>query len=344
MIEAGKRVCLIPKLSGVSGMVSFQNRLADGLGRRRIQVFYELSDRPYEAVLVIGGTRNLEGFRRARQKGVKIYQRLDGMNWLQRVRWTGVRHFLRAEYGNIILSFIRSRLADGVIYQSKFAQAWWERAHGSLSMPAWVVYNGVDLDLFSPDGSNERPVDRYRILLVEGRLGGGYESGIEMAVQLAAGLQQDRRQDIEVMIVGRVDKTIVDRWQREAQVSLRFAGVVPQSFIPAIDRSAHLLYSADINAACPNSVIEAMACGLPVVGFDTGAIPELVNNQEAGRVVPYGGNPWNLDPPDSKALSRAAQEILLERERYSAGARARAEAIFGLDRMVEGYLQALSGG
>jgi glycosyltransferase involved in cell wall biosynthesis len=263
------------------------------------------------------------------------------MNWLHRVRWTGVRHFIRAEYGNMILSVIRTRLADGVIYQSQFAQEWWERVHGSLSTPAWVVYNGVDLDLFSPDGSNERPIDRYRLLLVEGRLGGGYEIGIETAVQLAEGLQQDRRQDIEVMIVGRVDKTIADRWQRDAQVPLHFTGVVSQSSIPSIDRSAHLLYSADINAACPNSVIEAMACGLPVVGFDTGAIPELVN-EEAGRVVPYGGNPWSLDPPDLEALSLATREILLERERYSAGARARAEALFGLDRMVEGYLQALS--
>ncbi len=69
------------------------------------------------------------------------------------------------------------------------------------------------------------------------------------------------------------------------------------SAFPEIDRSAHMLFSADLNAACPNSVIEAMACGLPVAGFDTGALNELIVG-DAGRLVPYGGDPWRLEKPD----------------------------------------------
>ena len=91
---------------------------------------------------------------------------------------------------------------------------------------------------------------------------------------------------------------------------------------PQIDRSAHLLFSADINAACPNSVIEAMACGLPVVGFDTGALNELVIG-DSGRLVAYGGDVWKLDQPDIAALAKAAAEILNDQNRFrqaSAGA------------------------
>jgi len=79
------------------------------------------------------------------------------------------------------------------------------------------------------------------------------------------------------------------------------AGLIPRDAIPALDRSAHLLYSADLNAACPNSVIEALACGLPVAGFATGALPELVTG-DSGRLVPYGGDPWKLDTPAVPAL------------------------------------------
>ena len=57
----------------------------------------------------------------------------------------------------------------------------------------------------------------------------------------------------------------------------------PRERIPELDRSAHLLYSADLNAACPKSVIEALACGLPVVAFDTGALPELVQGANFRR-------------------------------------------------------------
>jgi len=97
-----------------------------------------------------------------------------------------------------------------------------------------------------------------------------------------------------------------------------------------------------MNAACPNSTIEALACGLPVVAFDTGALPELVTGG-AGRIVPYGGDPWKLDPPDVVALARAAAEVLENQTRFRAGARQRAEDAFGLERMVTGYLESLLG-
>jgi glycosyltransferase involved in cell wall biosynthesis len=84
--------------------------------------------------------------------------------------------------------------------------------------------------------------------------------------------------------------------------------------IPLIDRSAHVLFSADLNAACPNSVIEALACGLPVISYATGSLPEIITG-DAGKVVPYGSNYWNLEPPDIDALADAAREVLANQVR-----------------------------
>jgi hypothetical protein len=61
----------------------------------------------------------------------------------------------------------------------------------------------------------------------------------------------------------------------------------------------------------------------------------------AGRVVPYGSNPWNIDPPDIPGLGRAADEILKEQSRFSKGARTHAEGRLGLDIMIDGYLKVL---
>ena len=119
--------------------------------------------------------------------------------------------------------------------------------------------------------------------------------------------------------------------------------MVPRERIPEIDRSAHLLFSADLNAACPNSVIEALACGLPVAAFDTGALNELVTG-DAGRLVPYGGDPWKLEPPDIPALAIAAAEILRDQPRFRSAARAHAESALGLEKMVDGYLKVLLDG
>jgi len=353
-IQLNERICVVPELSGVGGMVSFREKLVVGLNARGIEVCQGLADRPYGAVLVVGGSRRLGKLWRARREGVRIVQRLDGMNWLHHRLRTGARHYLRAEYGNLLLRLIRARLADRIVYQSQFACRWWEQAHGAVRKPYRVIYNGVDLAIYTPEGPQTPPPDRVRLLLVEGSLMGGYELGLEHAIRLAAGLASSARVShshsrlVELMIVGRVRKDIRQCWDTWAiengyrTMRITWAGSIPHQNIPEIDRSAHLLFSADLNAACPNSVIEALACGTPVVSFDTGALPELVP-PKAGRIALYGGDPWKLDPPDMDALVKAGEEVLWGGEQLRSGARAQAEAYFDLEDMVDDYQQVLLG-
>lgn len=335
-----RRICLVPKVEGVGGMVSFQAKFTQGLHERGYEVCFDLADWPYDAVLVIGGTRDLRGLIAARRRDVPVVQRLNGMNWIHHKRHTGLRHYIRAEYGNWLLSLIRGRLATRIVYQSKFTRGWWERVYGATRVPCSVVYNGVDLAQYSPQGAHERPADRSRILLVEGSLGGGYEMGLDTAIGLAERLINSHSHNAEIMVVGKVSETLKTAWTSHAQVPLIFAGLVARDEIPFFDRSAHLLYAADIHAACPNSTVEALACGLPVVSFDTGALSELVTG-DAGRVVPYGGDAWQLDAPDLDGLARGALEVLADQSRFRDAARSRAEEALGLDHMIDEYLAAL---
>jgi glycosyltransferase involved in cell wall biosynthesis len=147
---------------------------------------------------------------------------------------------------------------------------------------------------------------------------------------------------VELVIAARVTAGQQAHWQKHSPLQVTFLGVIPREEIPALDRSAQLYFSAEVNPPCPNSVIEAMACGLPVTGFAMGALPELVT-PEAGRLVAYGGDPWKLDPPDVGSLAASAAALLADLPRFRAGARARAESAFGLDAMVESYLEVLLG-
>ncbi len=332
------RICIIPKVHGVGGMVSFQARLIAGLKARGIQVSDDLTDRSCNAILIIGGARNIASLLYARRRGVRIVQRLDGINWLHRRLRTGPRHFLRAEYGNRLLALLRSRVVTHIVYQSGFVRDWWGRQFGPEHVPSVVIHNGVDLSAYTPDGPHHRPTETFRLLLVEGSLQGGYETGLATALGLAERLAESI--PLEMMVVGRLSPSLQTDYQKKSRVPILWAGLVPPHTIPEFDRSAHLLFSADINAACPNSVIEALACGLPVSGFATGALPELVTG-DAGRLVSYGGDPWKLDPPDLPALAGAAAEILQDNAHFRAAARQRAMEAFGLDSMVEKYLQIL---
>jgi glycosyltransferase involved in cell wall biosynthesis len=338
-----RRLCLVSRIPGIAGPAGFQRRLADGLARRGIGVTYDLDDEPYDAALVIGGTRQLSGLLRGRRRGVPVLQRLNGMNWIHRRRRTGLRHFLRAEANNLVLQFIRRRVATHVVYQSEFARAWWERKHAPTPVPTSVVLNGVPLDVYTPGGPEAPPADSIRLLVVEANLDAGYDVGLTWALELAGRLKTQSGRKVELTVAGRVPETLRRQADASAPGPITWLGVVPPASIPALDRSAHLLFASDVMPACPNSVVEALACGLPVVSFDTGALPELVTG-DAGRIVPYGGDAWRLEPPNLESLASAAAEVIGGGERFRRAARARAEAGLNVEAMIDGYLSALGWG
>ena len=335
-------ICILPRVQGLGGPASFRARLMAGLQARHIKATQDLSDPDCTALLVIGGISRMDILINARRRGLRVVQRLNGMNWIHRRRFTGARHFLRSEWNNFVLATIRRSLADRIVYQSNFARTWWQTVYRSTRAPSSVIYNGVDLAQFSPQGPSNLPGDHERLLLVEGRLGGGNEQGLENAVRLAKRLNEMRDQRVELVVVGDVPAQLAAFYNRQHPGLVTWRGVVSREQIAEMDRSAHLLFSADLNAACPNSVIEAMACGLPVVSYATGSLPELIEG-DAGLAVPWGSNFWKLEPPNIETLTEAAMRILQEQSYFRKQARARAEAAFGLDRMVDGYLQALLG-
>jgi glycosyltransferase involved in cell wall biosynthesis len=336
------KLCLVPRVHGTGGMVSFKKKFSAGLMSRQIDVCSDLEETPYDGVLVIGGTRHIPQLRKVKKSGVPIIQRLNGMNWIHRKRYTGVKHFLKAEYGNFILSTIRSRVADGIVYQSQFSKDWWERVYGPTKVPNTVVHNGIDLNTFNPEGKHSRPKESIRVQLVEGNFGGGYEFGLETAVSLVNMLSKDFGLPAELAVAGKISTDLQMEWTERSSAPILWMGHVGQEQIPELNRSAHFLFAADINPACPNSVIEALACGLPVVAFDTGALKELVTDN-SGQIVDYGGDPWNLDPPDIRSLAEVAIDVIDNNEKYREAARRKAEQNFGLDKMTEAYLAAFDG-
>ncbi|TDA66380.1 MAG: glycosyltransferase [Chloroflexi bacterium] len=337
-------IALVPVINRVAGPGSFQLKLKAALERRGYRVHHDPTQADTRAILIIAGTRRLGEILAAKRRGVRIVQRLNGINYVHRRRHLGVKYWLRAEMGNLLLAYTRRFIADQVVYQSNFTRDWWHNWYGSHKAPYTVIHNAVDLQAYSPAGPETRPVDHFRVQVVEGHLNWDNGPALENAHRYARALEKAAGQRVELVIAADVLPALRDSVHgRVPGVWAEYLGVTAREQIPVISRQAHLQYSAEINPSCPNSVIEALACGLPVVGFDSGSLAELVQG-DAGRVVAYGSNPWKLETPDIESLAQASLPLLANPQHYRLAARALAEAQFDLETMTEAYLRTLIDG
>jgi glycosyltransferase involved in cell wall biosynthesis len=284
-----------------------------------------------------GGTNRILDVWKARQQGVRVIQRLAQGNWVHKARFISINHTFRSVRNNYLLAFIRRFMTDAVIYQSEFVKNYWTQEFGRVESEEFVIYNGVDLSSFSSGEKDDCPVDHIRIIVVEGKYGEGNQVYLEMAINFAERLEKVLSKKIELVIVGEVPIALQEKYSNLSRIWITWKGIVERDSIPAINRNGHLFFAVELNAGCPNSVIEAMACGLPVVGFETGSLPELVRDG-AGEIVPYGADHWRLEPPDIDHLVSAAVRIINNQGQYRMAARKRAVAAYDVYAMADKYL------
>lgn len=84
---------------------------------------------------------------------------------------------------------------------------------------------------------------------------------------------------------------------------VRFLGAVPHESLPELYSAADALVLASRHEGWPNVLLEAMACGTPVVASDLPGIEEIVGNRSAGRMFARG---------DAAALAAAMSETLCD--------------------------------
>lgn len=332
------RICIVPDLSkSMGGPASFQRRLTTGLSQRGVQVTHDL-DEPHDAVLVINSTRQLTKLWRSKKRGARIVQRLGNINPLQRNLLIGGRERFLHQIRNLMMRWVRSSLADNVVYQSNYVRDRWNTLYGVSRANSTVIYNGVDLTQFSPLGAKYQSSADICIISVEGMQG---TDPFDIAVQLGESLDKTGRQ-VELLVFGKPWRDAQTRFTAYSFVNFR--GQVPSSDLPYFYRGSSLFISTDIlTAGCPNSVLEALACGTPVLGYKTGVLPELLDDS-AGRCVECHGDPWKAAPPGNQAgVLTAAIELQTGGARIRRSARQLAEERYGLDAMIDAYIGVLCG-
>ncbi|HCR18428.1 MAG TPA: hypothetical protein DIU35_13185 [Candidatus Latescibacteria bacterium] len=199
--------------------------------------------------------------------------------------------------------------------------------------------NFVNIEMFKPSSTKQKTEMRHRLML---------------------------RSKLQVLFVGRLDyikgvDTLLDCWEGvvarcpEAHLVILGTGELRQdlertrlncglrdsvSFRGRVDNVKDYLQAADLLVlpslaeGMPNVVLEAMACGLPVVATDIPGTREAVENRVTGILV---------EPRNRQALVSAVVKLLEDsnlREAIGSNGRAQAERRFNLSSIGERYREA----
>ena len=253
----------------------------------------------------------------SRRRGAVIVVNQDGVAY---PGWAGERtEALNRPLREALLA------ADHVVYQSEFSKLSADLYLGEPRGSWEVLHNAVDVHAFAPAPA---PPPDGPILLLGGDQTQAYR--VELALRTLAALLR-RQPDARLLVTGRLVvpvEPLVEELGLRGRVHL--LGEYAQRDAPGVLRRAHVLLHTKVKDPCPTLVVEAMACGLPVVHPASGGTVELVGD-EAGIGVPHPDTWERDDPPEPAAMADAVERVLADLARFSAGARARAVERFALE-------------
>lgn len=179
--------------------------------------------------------------------------------------------------------------ADAVVAASEFLKRR-TRALGYAG-PLPVIPNGVDRAIFRPAPPSAGFA--YSSLVTVSRLAG--KNGLRDLLAAFALLPASVHGPVLSIVGDGPEEPALRAYARSLGIAGRvtFAGAVPHAEVPRYLRAADVFVRPSLSEGFGNVFLEAMACGVPVIGTRAGAIPETVAHGENGLLA-AAGNPRSI--------------------------------------------------
>ena len=196
--------------------------------------------------------------------------------------------------------------------------------------PVAAIPNPIDTHVFCPGDrqlaarASSLPADKRIILFVSQRTTNPYK-GMDY---LAEAVNKIGDKDIELVMLGSKETGIAER--------VRDTKVHAMGYIsdPDIIRKAYSAADAfvlpSLSENLPNTIMEAMACQTPCVGFDVGGIPEMIDHKENGYVAQYR---------DADDLAEGLAYVLQNADALGARCREKVIREYSEDAVAEKYIK-----
>jgi len=233
---------------------------------------------------------------------------------------------------------VKRRLYDQsslhIIVNSRWMRDQVSRSILGNSLSINVISNGVELNIYQPrDKKGARsilglPPDEKIMLFVAHRLG-AYRKGFQLASQAMEIIQEKDLQSPMFITMGSQE-----RWIKPERVknSKHFGYVKDPEKQALIYAAADAFLCTTLAEGQPQTALESMACGTPVIAFDLGPMPEEVKDGVTGFIVPS---------QDVDALVGGIERFLNNEDLHpvmSVNCRKQALEKYDLDKQTEKYI------
>lgn len=195
-----------------------------------------------------------------------------------------------------------------------------------------VIYNGIDTDRFSEAISNQNAnlssIRRDSVLVAVVANMYSPLKGHSCLIAAAKDLCRDFPQVRFVLIGDGVERLKLEQSVEEMALQKQVLFLGSREDVPELLASCDLFVLPSESEGLPNAVLEAMAAGLPVIATSVGGVPEVIEHEVTGLLVPAG---------EPAALSKAILRLLRDeglRHRLGRAGRERVARDFSFDRVI----------
>lgn len=248
----------------VAGPQTFLRNLSDYLKKVKYPYTFDINK---ATGILCSPVYPLEQVERIKSRGGKVIQRLDGVYYPE-------KHGDIYEELNSDVRFTYNTLADYAIFQSEYSRQMCFAMFGKIPEEKYTtIINGVNKKIFSPNRKLKLKKNINFITTGNFRSIDMLEPIIKSLDEIVTDNNFPRNREFKLHIAGPIVPELIHLTKRDYVV---LHGEKNMKAVAKLLKNSHIFLYSHLNPPCPNSVIEAISVGIPVVGFNSGSMKELL--------------------------------------------------------------------
>lgn len=290
-MKNSKKIYILGNIAKYGGPLTFRNKFEYFLKSNNVLTstldIFRIKRKERPLILIVNGTRRIFTQLLLRILGYKIALRVDGVIKYEFSHVDSFKSLIMA-YMRFIIITINAILSQKIIYQSAHIK----NTHFYSTTLRFIFSRKESKIIYNPSVLATKTVKKgNKILCVEGQTGNNYSNYLLKHIS----------KYVDIVVIGNVDRRIRSK-------SIRYLGRMPHKDVLQVFSESWLaMFVLEAFPPCPNSVLEAIGYGIPVIGIDNGSLNEILKDS---HLLLKSNIAWGDDINDLKIEGEDLLELL----------------------------------